>query len=968
MTTRIFLQILMFFITCSGLSHAAESIRERLLMDQGWRFYVGSPEIGGTTVATAGLSVDISHSFGAFSKAGRVGGPAEHDFNDLGWRRVNLPHDWAVEMPFSNKADCTHGSKTVGPEFPESSVGWYRRSFPIPASDDGRRITIEFDGIFRDSEVFINGHYLGRNFSGYVPVSYDLSSYLTYGGNNTVAVKVNATAFEGWFYEGAGIYRHVWLTKTGPAHIPQFGTYLTSSVIGNPAKPTSATILARTTVRNDANTPTTVTVPIRLLDHLGVVVTTGTSTSVIIAPWSEVEITTTMEVTSPHLWSVDDPYLYQVETNVHNAYGPVDLITTAFGIRTIRYDANQGFFLNGTRIFMKGTCNHQDHAGVGVALPDRVNVWRIEQLKAMGCNAYRSSHNPPTPELLDACDRLGMLVMDETRMVGATEEALSQLDRMIRRDRNHPSIVIWNLGNEEMSIQENTIGARILAPMQRLAKKLDPSRPTTIAMNAGWGHGFSDVVDVQGGNYLKLGGGFDAFHKNNPQQPVLGSEEASHTTTRGSYTQDDELLYCHSDETKAKFPNWGVTAETWINYYAQRPYLCGGFVWTGFDYRGEPLPYLRWPSISSHFGILDTCGFPKDLYYYYQAWWTIKPVLHLQPHWNWPNRIGQAIDVRCDGNAEEVEIFVNGASQGRKQMQHLGHLTWSVIYQPGTLSAKGFMGGVQVSSSAIDTTDAPAAVRITPDRSTINADGEDVSMITVAVVDGKGRVVPTANVPVSFVFTGPGKILGVGNGNPTCHEPDQFIQSAPNVIIPKNWVAQVVNGPLNNVTSITNDDTNWQKAAFDGKTLTAKGQIGIWRSELNIKPEQLVSQDITLDGGKANGQLELVWNGKSLPINNTINNTFAIQMPMVNAGKNILAVVVTATGNKGGGLIKAPRLLLHSKATLPWQRSTFNGLAQIIVQSTSTSGELILQASAANLISGTTAITCAPASPRPAVP
>ena len=753
------------------------SPRERLLMGRDWRFAVGASGVESGLCLQAGLSVDLSQTFGAFAKAGSVGGPASPDFNDQTWRLVHLPHDWAVELPFNEKADAAHGCKPVGPQFPASSVAWYRRVFEIPASDAARRIEVQFDGVFRDSEVYVNGHYLGRNFSGYAPFAYDLTPYLNYGGANTLAVKVNANSFEGWFYEGAGIYRHVWLVKTSPVHIPQWGTWITSEVSGDPASPGSAVLNVRTTVRNESDQPASVNLHSRVIDaDEALAAEHQTPAPTVIAPWEQVEIIQTIPVGKPRLWDVESPHLYRVATTVRDGDAVVDACTTTTGIRTVRFDPANGFFLNGRRVFMKGTCNHQDHAGVGVAIPDRLNVWRLEQLKKIGCNAYRASHNPPTPEVLDACDRLGILVMDENRTVGATDEALSQLDRLIRRDRNHPSVVMWCLGNEEMTIQKTDTGARIAAVLQRAAKRLDPTRLTTLAMNGYWGEGFSRVVDVQGGNYLKLGGGFDNFHKRFPNQPVIGSEEGSHTTTRGIYQQDDALRYCHADESKAKFPGWASTAEAWMKHYAERPYLGGSFVWTGFDYRGEPTPYHQWPNINSNFGILDTCGFPKDIAHFYRAWWTDEPVLHIQPHWNWPDRVGEPIDVRCDGNAEEVELFLNGKSLGRKIMPRLGHLAWpGVIYQPGTLLARGYTGGRQVSETHVETTGKPAVVQLTPDRAAIRADAEDVAIITVSIADSAGRLVPTANLPVTFTLSGPGRILGMGNGDPLCHEPDQIV-------------------------------------------------------------------------------------------------------------------------------------------------------------------------------------------------
>lgn len=946
---------------CTGAwADDSKPLRERLLMDTGWRFILSAD--GGLGI---GPSLDPGNH-GAFAKAGRVAGPAGSFIDQSAWRTVDLPHDWAVELPFvSEKGDYFHGFKPVGPAYPETSVGWYRRSFFIPNSDDVRRIQIEFDGVYRDSEVFLNGHYLGRNFSGDAPFSFDLSPYLQYGSSNTLAVRVNANETEGWFYEGAGIYRHVWLTKTGPIYVPQWGSHLTSTVTGNVAKPNAANILARTTVRNDTDTPSKMTVPVRLLDHAGSVAASGTSAVVTVAPWSEMEIATTIKVVKPHLWSVDDPYLYQVETSVHSSDSVVDRTTIAFGIRTIRFDADKGFFLNGKRVFMKGTCSHRDHAGVGAAVPDRVNVWRIEQLKAMGCNAHRAAHDPPTSEFLDACDRLGMLVMDETRMVGASEEPLSQLERLIRRDRNHPSVVIWCLGNEE-PIQGGDAGIRIMSIMHRLAKRLDPTRLTTVAMNGSWGEGFSSVVDVQGCNYYTRGN-YDKFHEEFPKQPAIGTEEESQVTTRGIYEVKENQQYRHADDAKAQPAGWGSTAEAWINYYQKRPFIAGSFVWTGFDYRGEPHPFNAFPSISSSFGIMDTCGFPKDIFYFYQAWWTDKPVLHLMPHWNWPDQVGKSIEVRCDGNAEEVELFVNGVSQGRKPMPRLSHLRWQVTYQPGSILAKGFDGGKQVSETRIETTGVPAGIRLTPDRSTINAEGEDVSLVTVAVIDAKGRVVPTANDTISFTLDGPGRIIGVGNGDSTCLEPDKFITPAPVVVQASRWVCQVVAGDVNQSSIDSLDEGKWVTSTFNEKfnLLTETGQIGVWRGEFTVEPNQIADSTCMVTAGKVNnGDLKLFWNGKPMDIGSKTDDG-TIALTSVNAGANVLVAIVTATNR--GGLFKAPQLILQGKQPA-WQRSVFNGLAQILVQSTRQAGSLTLTAESTNLTAATTTITTTPVVPRPFVP
>ncbi len=386
----------------------------------------------------------------------------------------------------------------------------------------------------------------------------------------------------------------------------------------------------------------------------------------------------------------------------------------------------------------------------------------------MGCNAIRTSHNPPTPELLDACDKLGMLVMDETRMMDSSEEGLSQLTRMVRRDRNHPSVILWSIGNEEPE-QGTERGARIAETMKSVVKKLDPTRPVTAAMNGSWGKGISAVVDVQGFNY-KILGSVDKFHEDFPAKPCVGSEEASTVSTRGVYENDKARGYLSAYDLN--HPAWGSNAEDWVRYFAARPWLAGAFVWTGFDYRGEPTPY-SWPCISSHFGIMDTCGFPKDNFFYYQAWWQNKTVLHVFPHWNWTGKEGQPINVWVHSNCDEVELFLNGKSLERKPMTRLSHLEWTVPYASGTLLARGFSGGKQIAEMKVETAGAAAGLRLTADRTEIGADGKDVSVFTAAIVDAEGRTVPTADNEMSFELSGPGKIIGVGNGNPTDHSADK---------------------------------------------------------------------------------------------------------------------------------------------------------------------------------------------------
>lgn len=742
------------------VNHPEASPRERLLLDFNWRFHFGHAD-------------DPARDFhfgreSAFAKTGYLLPPARHDFDDSKWQAVDLPHDFAVALPFVNAPELRdYGYKPVGRNFPETSIGWYRRVFEIPAIDAGRRISLEFDGVFRDCIVALNGIYIGRNLSGYAPFRFDITGFVRYGEKNILVVRVDATEHEGWFYEGAGIYRHVWLTKTAPLHVAHEGVYVTSEVSRNSAKVSIATEVA-----NDSDTAKSCRVVSTIFDSAGKQIATARSTAAIIAPWTAHDFPQQLDVRDPALWSLETPNMYRLVTVLESEHGGepfADHYETPFGIRTIHFDPNKGLFLNGEHVEVKGTCNHQDHAGVGSALPDRIQYFRVARLKEMGCNACRTSHNPPTPALLDACDRLGMLVMDETRMFSSSAEGLSQIERMVRRDRNHPSVFLWSLGNEE-PLQGTPTGAHIAATMKRLVRSLDASRPVTLAMNGRWGTGASAVLDVQGFNYFHEGS-VDKFHAGFPAQPCIGSEEASALCTRGIYAKDSARGYVSAYDLNTP-GHYASTAEEWWKFYSARPFLAGAFLWTGFDYRGEPAPY-DWPCISSHFGVIDTCGFPKDTFFYYQAWWSGKPVLHLFPHWNWHGKEGQPVSVWVHGNCEEVELLLNGQSLARNPMPRNSHLEWKVNYAPGTLLARGFTGGKLIAESKQETTGAPAIIKLTPDRQTIHADGEDVALIAVAVLDEKGRIVPVADNEITFEVNGPGKIIGVGNGDPSSHEADK---------------------------------------------------------------------------------------------------------------------------------------------------------------------------------------------------
>lgn len=755
-------------------------MRERLLMDRHWRFALGHATdpskdfefARDRSLVKAGEARGAARAlmrapYAAAPAAGSIGAT----FDDSIWRVVDLPHDWAIELGFDrgreDREHVEHGFVPVGPDYPQNSVGWYRKTFSISAEDEGKRICIEFDGVFRDSIVWVNGHRMGRHASGYVPFRYDITDQLNYGGENVVAVRVDATQYEGWWYEGAGIYRHVWLVKTHPIHIAPDGVCIRASTDGHIEVETEI-IGAGAPLATEAGSCNSRYVSHAVLDADGKVIARTTGRP-------EPALTTTfhidrqeIQLNSPRLWSCDEPYLYTLRSTIYEGTEKIDRVETRFGIRTIRWDAQKGFFLNEQPLKIKGTCNHRDFAGVGAALPDRIHRVRIEKLKAMGSNAFRCAHYPHAKELLDACDELGMLVMCENRVASSAPEHLRDFETMIRRDRNHPSVVLWSIGNEEHTIQWSKAGERIGKTLVELSHRLDPTRAVTAAMHdKGLGEGFANVVDVHGWNYMKVGN-IEEHHARRPEQPIVSSEESSVVCTRGEYADNKERGYVSAYD--ARVPGWGMTAEKWWTYVAQREWHAGGFVWTGFDYRGEPIPY-KWPCTTSHFGLMDLCGFPKDLYFYYRAWWGKDEILHLFPHWNWGD--GQTIDVRAFSNLEAVELFVNGASHGRKSVTPCSHVHWQVPFEPGVIEATGYRNGDRVLSARRETAGASHSIGLNADRTTIDANGEDVTLVTVQARDEQGRLVPNASNLIHFEIEGPGKILGVGNGDPSSHEPDK---------------------------------------------------------------------------------------------------------------------------------------------------------------------------------------------------
>ena len=730
--------------------------RERLLLDFDWKFLPGHAN---DPLRDLGFGA----TQGDFAKT-RNFDFATEAFDDSRWRSLNLPHDWAVELPFvRDEALQSHGYKPLGRNYPETSIGWYRRGFDIPASDLGRRIVLEFDGVFRSALVFVNGCYIGRNDNGYAPFRFDISDFVRYGARNTLVLRVDATLGEGWFYEGAGIYRHVWLTKTAGLHLGPW-----ESCVRTELKTDSASVSLSTVVENEELAEAHASVRWTILDPTGRTVASAVTEPQRIAPGSRATFSGTAHLPSPTLWSLENPHLYSAIVSVETAARVHDAERIAFGVRTLAFDPEKGFFLNGQSVKIKGTSNHQDHAGVGTALPDRLQWYRLALLREMGCNAVRTSHNMPTPEWVAACDQMGMMMLCETRSMSSGPQGLAQLEIMIKRYRNSPAIILWSIGNEEWKLQATPEGERIAASMIRRAHELDPTRLCTAGINGAYGVGIARSLDVEGFNYnLKS---IDPYHHDHPRQPLIGSETASTLSTRGVYETDKIRNWVSAYDVNQT--DWSEGAEEWWKFYASRDYLAGGFAWTGFDYRGEPTPY-GWPSISSQFGIIDLCGFPKDNFYYYKAWWGREPVLHLLPHWNWDERRGEPVSVWVHSNLEEVELYLNGRSQGRQKVRPLTHLEWQVKYEPGAIEAHGIKDGKVVMTARRETTGAPVSIRLTADRTEIAADGEDVALVRVEVLDSAGRALPTAGNLIHFRVTGAGILLGVGNGDPNCQESDK---------------------------------------------------------------------------------------------------------------------------------------------------------------------------------------------------
>lgn len=760
MNKKLLLSTLIFAMPFTAMAQ-----REHLQMDANWQFAFGHADSAEKDYGTG------TEYFNYLTKANSIhnAGPYSPKFDASGWKKVNLPFDFVVDLPFAAEASHSHGYKQVGYKYPKTSVGWYRKTFSVDAADKGKHFELTFDGIFRDARVWVNGFYMGGNPSGYVSQTYDITDYLNFGGENLICVRADATLEEGWFYEGGGIYRHVWLDITNPVHIAPNGIFVRPSLNDDF---TQARIDITTTVRNSLhediysrNENGGYMIRYFVLDADGNKVAETRDRYIEGKAKAHGDMKHNLYklgVKNPHLWSTDTPYLYTLRTELLNDGKVIDSKDTKFGIRKVEFDANRGFLLNGKRVKLQGVNMHQDHAGVGAGLSDALLVYRIKKLKELGCNAYRSSHNPMTPAMLDVCDSLGILVIDENRLAGINDYQIGQLKSMIERDRNHPSVILWSVANEEWGIEWDEKGERIAATMRDYCHVFDPTRQMTAATSSG--PTIVVPVDVAGYNYI-LQNPVEEHRAKYPQRKAYGSEETSGCGTRGVYFDDTEngRMVAHNRKKNGPDSLYNCIERGW-KFYAERDWLGGCFFWTGFDYRGEPNP-MKFPATGSQFGILDYCGFPKDEAYYLKAWWTNEPVLHILPHWNLQGHEGETIDMWVYSNCDEVDLIVNGKSMGRKAMPKNGHLAWDVVYRPGTVKAVGYKKGKKVLTETVSTTGDAVKMAVKEFRHT-DSHGLSTVIYDVTLLDKKGRFVPTACNIIGITAAEGSVIAGVGNGDP----------------------------------------------------------------------------------------------------------------------------------------------------------------------------------------------------------
>ena len=818
--------VLALSLSCLAGTAQPVSPGERASLDAEWRFVKGDPEglrgkldysaIKDWVEASGAEFVAKAAPAAKTRPAGDPGGDipyARNDFDDSQWRLLNLPHDWGIEGPFKQEYPGETG------KLPWWGVGWYRKHLPIPASDQGRRVYLDVDGAMAYATVWLNGHFVGGWPYGYASWRVDLTPALKFGADNVVAIRLDNPKDSSRWYPGGGVYRNVWLVKTAPIHVAHWGVYATTPRV----EAGSATVNVRVNVENETDADGVAAVKNEIFElkadgSKGRPVTATAPEDLKIPARASAARASQAIVKSPRLWSLEAPLRYVVVTSLLRDGKVVDRCETPFGIRTIEFTANNGFLLNGKRVPLNGVCDHHDLGALGAAVNVSALRRQIRILKEMGCNAIRTSHNPPAPELLDLCDSMGMLVMDES--FDCWREGKKGHDyhllfddwhekdwrAELRRDRNHPSIVLWSIGNE-IPGQESAEGAAIAAELTGMAHEEDPTRPTTAACNDGRAgyNGFHQHLDVMGFNYQP--GQYGKFRQADPTQPVFGSETASCVSSRGEYffpvtfNKDDGRADFQMSSYDLYAPSWAMPPDWEFKGQDKSPFAAGEFVWTGFDYLGEPTPYnsdlsnllnftdpaekarmrkeldelgrIPTPSRSSYFGIVDLAGLKKDRFYLYQARWRPGlPMARILPHWTWPERAGQVTPVHVYTSGDEAELFLNGASLGRKKKGQFEYrLHWDeVVFQPGRLNVVAYKNGRKWATDAVQTAGAPAKLLLQADRKRIQADGQDLAYITVTVVDKDGVMAPRASNRVKFELEGPGEIVATDNGDATSFE------------------------------------------------------------------------------------------------------------------------------------------------------------------------------------------------------
>ncbi|MET0622938.1 MAG: beta-galactosidase GalB [Pyrinomonadaceae bacterium] len=833
-TGRMWFCLGLIFMFASAAA-AQVSPRSRESFNSRWRFQKDDPPGTEGRLSYEKIKSSVTatgQEFVSGQKPSESAGPAENigadvaytrgDFDDSAWRRLDLPHDWGVEGPFNQEYPGETG------KLPWWGVGWYRKHFEVPATDRGKRLYLDIDGAMSYASVWLNGHFVGGWPYGYASFRLDLTPFVEYGARNQLAVRLDNPPESSRWYPGGGIYRNVWLVKTAPVHVGHWGTYVTTPEV----TPRSATVGVRVTIDNDSDAPADVTTRTRVYElgpggaKSAKDVAASEPARLSLAARSRGTNDATLRVARPRLWSTQRPSLYVAVTTIEQGGREVDAYETVFGIRTIKFDRERGLLLNGEPVELKGVCNHHDLGALGSAVNVRALERQLEIMKEMGVNAVRTSHNPPAPELLELADRTGLLVMDEAfdawrRAKKKNDYHLlfddwheKDLRALVRRDRNHPSVILWSTGNE-IGEQRSTEGHKISERLSRIVREEDPTRPVTAGANyteAGY-NGFQKTLDVFGYNYKPEE--YGKFREKNPGVPLYASETASTVSSRGEYffpVEEDK------DKGKSDFqvssydlyaPRWATTPDREFKGQDEFPFTAGEFVWTGFDYLGEPTPYnadasnllnfsdaaerarmeaelkslgkIRVPSRSSYFGIVDLAGFKKDRFYIYQARWRPElPMAHLLPHWNWPGREGQVTPVHVYTSGDEAELFLNGRSLGRKKRGAFEYrLRWDdVRYEPGEVRVVAYKNGRRWAEDVVRTTGPAARLVLKADRAAIRADGSDLSFVTVSVADRAGLVVPRAKNRMHFEVFGPGEIVAVDNGDATSHESFQSKERA----------------------------------------------------------------------------------------------------------------------------------------------------------------------------------------------